>query len=66
MANPFEKSNSEESKTTKGLSYTEALEIVRTSFARHGIDLKIATPAPQPKELVIDVTFIQRKKFPKP
>ena len=55
MANPFEKSNSEESKTTKGLSYTEALEIVRTSFARHGIE-----------ELVIDVTFIQRKKFPKP
>jgi hypothetical protein len=66
MYNQPEKSNSAGSKTPTGLSYLEALEIVRKSFARHGIEVTLARPSSQPKESAIEVTFIKRKKTYKP
>jgi hypothetical protein len=66
MYNQPEKSNSAGSKTSTGLSYSEAIEIVRKSFARHGIEVNLTKPSSQPKETTIEVTFIKRKKTYKP
>ncbi len=62
MSNTSKQSKSVGSKTPTGLSYSEAIEIVRKSFARHGIEVTLARPSSQPKESSIEVTFIKRKK----
>jgi hypothetical protein len=66
MSNPTKQSESVGSKTLTGLSYLKAIEIVRKSFAKHGIEVTLARPSSQPKESSIEVTFIKRKKTYKP
>lgn len=52
----------EASKTPKGLSYSEALEMVKQAFRSKNL-LSESKPPPSPrKETIIEVTFIKRTK----
>jgi hypothetical protein len=52
----------EASKTPKGFSYSEALEMVNHAFrSKNLLSESKPTPSP-PKEIIIDVTFIKRTK----
>jgi hypothetical protein len=66
MSNPSEQPNNEESRDPKLLYYSDLMESLRKRFAERHPNMTIASHPPSTKETTIEITFINRKKFPKP
>jgi hypothetical protein len=58
--------NTEESTAPKPLYYAEVIESLRKRFAERFPHITVADRPSPSKETILEVTFIKRKKFPKP
>lgn len=63
MSTHLENQQKEEAaKTPKGLSYSEALALVKKAFRSKNLLSESNPPPSSPKETIIEVTFIKRTK----
>lgn len=65
MSNQPEKSNLDKSEPSKELYYEDLIKSIRDRLRAKNL-LSDSTPSQKIKETTIEVTFINRKKFPKP
>lgn len=66
MSQKPELPKSEESTDPKPLYYAEFMESLRKRFAERFPHITVADHPRPSKETTLEVTFIKRKKFPKP
>lgn len=65
MSNQPEKSNLDKSEPSKELYYEDLIKSIRDRLRAKNL-LSDSTPSQKIKETTIEITFINRKKFPKP
>ena len=66
MSQKAELPRAEQSKNPKVLYYSDVIEILRRRFAERFPHITVADRPSPSKEPTIEITFINRKKFPKP
>ena len=64
MSNQPEKSNLDKSEPSKELYYEDLIKSIRDRLRAKNL-LSDSTPSQKIKETTIEITFINRKKFPK-